>query len=271
MDFTPEPGSHDKRQVVRRCNASPDVLPVAAPPVRRIGDPRRSVARVPPGKRMRGGGGGGEVSMIISPVPPSLDMTVMCASGVLPMPTQPPAVTTVPAMSTATATSREVDVHPGPSRVRSHPRLGPASTLVGGGEGGGRGGGGGGEGGGGGGGRGGEGGGGGEVPAVVLPFKPRSVPPILVQRGDGRPAVPLSVPLDYPTLSSSTSSGQSATTSSQTMAWGDASDSSVPLSPNRVQAGHSQDLPDEGSLFHVLPVSPGFLNRPSRDVPLVTP
>ena len=95
----------------------------------------------------------------------------MCASGVVPMPTQPPAVTTVPAMSMATATSREVDVRPGPSRVRPHPRLGPASTLVG------------------------EG-----VPAVVLPFTPRSVPPILVPRGDGRPAVP---PVCSPGLSHS--------------------------------------------------------------------
>ena len=43
VDFPPEPGSHDKRQVVHRCDASPDVLPMAAPPVRRIGDPRRSV------------------------------------------------------------------------------------------------------------------------------------------------------------------------------------------------------------------------------------
>ena len=91
--------------------------------------------------------------MTISPIPPSLDMTATCASGVVPI-TQLPVVTTVPAMSTATATSREVDVHPGPSRVRPHPRLGLASTLVG------------------------EG-----VPAVVLPFTPRSVPPILVPRG----------------------------------------------------------------------------------------
>ena len=45
---------------------------------------------------------------------------------------------------------------------------------------------------------------------------------------------------------------------------GDAGDSSVPFSPNRVQAGHSQDVPEEGSLFHVSPVSPGFLSRPSR-------
>ena len=80
--------------------------------------------------------------------------------------------------------------------------------------------------------------------------------------------VPPPVPPDFPTLSSSlTSSGQSATPSSQTMAWRDVSDSSVHLSLNRVQAGHSQDVPEEGSLFHVSPVSPGFLSRPSRDAP----
>ena len=38
--------------------------------------------------------------MTISPVPLSLDMTVTCASGVIPMSMQPPAVTPVPAMST---------------------------------------------------------------------------------------------------------------------------------------------------------------------------
>ena len=43
----------------------------------------------------------------------------------------------------------------------------------------------------------------------------------------------------------------------------DMADSSVPLSPNHVQAGRSQDVPEEGSLFHVSPVSPGFLMQPS--------
>ena len=76
---------------------SVDVLLVDAPPVRRPGGPRRSVTRVPLGKRMPG-----EVSMTISPVPPSMDVTFTCASGVVPMPTQPAAVTTVPAMSMAT-------------------------------------------------------------------------------------------------------------------------------------------------------------------------
>ena len=45
----------------------------------------------------------------------------------------------------------------------------------------------------------------------------------------------------------------------------DAGDSSVPLSPNRVPEGRSQDVQDEGSLFNVSPISQGFLFRPSRD------
>ena len=65
-------------------------------------------------------------------------------------------------------------------------------------------------------------------------------------------------------LPSSPLSGRSSSSSSQTLAWGDVDDSSAPLSPNRVQAGCSQDVPDEGSLFNVSPVSPGFLFRPSR-------
>ena len=40
--------------------------------------------------------------------------------------------------------------------------------------------------------------------------------------------------------------------------WGN---SSVPLSPNRVQAGHSQEVPEDGSLLNS-PLSPGFLMRP---------
>ena len=34
------------------------------------------------------------------------------------------------------------------------------------------------------------------------------------------------------------------------------------MSPNRVQAGRSQEVPDDGSLFNVSPISPGFLMRP---------
>ena len=40
------------------------------------------------------------------------------------------------------------------------------------------------------------------------------------------------------------------------------------MSPNHVQEGRSQDVPEEGSLFHV---SPGFLTRPSRDAPQFPP
>ena len=45
----------------------------------------------------------------------------------------------------------------------------------------------------------------------------------------------------------------------------------MPLFPNRVQAGRSQDVSDEGSLFPVSPVSPGFLFRPSRAVQQLPP
>ena len=56
-------------------------------------------------------------------------------------------------------------------------------------------------------------------------------------------------------------SGQS---SSPTLPWGAADDSSPHFSPNRVQAGHSQDVPDEGSLFNVSLLSPGLFFRLSR-------
>ena len=165
-------------------------------------------------------------------MPRSLDMTVTCGSGVVPMSTQPPAVTPVP----ATVTSREVDVRPGPSRVRPVPWLGPASTSVG-----------------------------ERVPAVVLSFTLRSVPTILVPMGDGVPAVPSSVPPDCPTpvffVDVVRPVGHSF--------FSDVSlGGAVPLSPNHIQGGCSQDVPEEGSLFHV---SPGFLTRPSRDAPQFPP
>ena len=80
-------------------------------------------------------------------------MTVACTSGVVPLSLPPPAVTPVPAMSTDTITSREVDVRPGPSHVRLVSWLGPASTSVG-----------------------------ERVPAVVLSFTPMSVPTVPVMR-----------------------------------------------------------------------------------------
>ena len=114
--------------------------------------------------------------MTISPVPPSMDVTVTSASGVVPMPTQPPAVLTVPAMSPATVISHDVEIRPGPWTDRTVQRLGPAATSVG------------------------EG-----VPTVVLSLTPRSVPTSSVPMGSDVPVVPLSVPLS----SLVTSSGQS--------------------------------------------------------------
>ena len=56
----------------------------------------------------------------------------------------------------------------------------------------------------------------------------------------------------------------SSSSPSPTLPWGAAEDSSPPFLPNRVQAGHSQDVPDEGSLFNVSPLSPGLFFRPPR-------
>ena len=64
-------------------------------------------------------------------------------------------------------------------------------------------------------------------------------------------------------LSSPSMSGQLSPGSPRTVAFEDLGDSSVPLSPNRVQAGRSQEVPEDGSLFNMSPVSPGFLMRPS--------
>ena len=64
-------------------------------------------------------------------------------------------------------------------------------------------------------------------------------------------------------LSSPPMSGQLSPGSPRTVAFEDLGDSSVPLSPNRDQAGRSQDVPEDGSLFHVSPVSPEFMIRPS--------
>ena len=57
-------------------------------------------------------------------------------------------------------------------------------------------------------------------------------------------------------LSSPPRSGQLSPDSPRTIAFEDTQDFSVPLSPNHVQAGRSQEVPVEGSLFNVSPVSP---------------
>ena len=57
---------------------------------------------------------------------------------------------------------------------------------------------------------------------------------------------------------------------SATIAFDDLGDSSVLLSPNRIQAGRSQDMPADGSLFGVSPDTPGFVMRPAGAAPLPT-
>ena len=44
-----------------------------------------------------------------------------------------------------------------------------------------------------------------------------------------------------------------------TVAYDDVVDSSMPLSPNRVQIGRSLEVSDEESVYNVSPVTPGFL------------
>ena len=96
--------SHDKRQVIRIRDVSPDVQVVDASQVGRAWDSQRTVSSVASGKRMPG-----KESMAISRAPLSLDMTATCSSGVAPMSAHPPAVTSIPAMSTATITSGEIE------------------------------------------------------------------------------------------------------------------------------------------------------------------
>ena len=65
--------------------------------------------------------------------------------------------------------------------------------------------------------------------------------------------------VDMARLSSPKLSEQLSPRSPATIAF----DSSAPLSPNRVQAGRSQDMPAEGSIFDVSPDLPGFFMRPA--------
>ena len=59
-------------------------------------------------------------------------------------------------------------------------------------------------------------------------------------------------------------SSSSFSSSSPTLPWGTAEDSSPSFSPNRVREGHSQNIPSEGSLFNVSPLSPELVARPTR-------
>ena len=97
VDLPIESVSHDKRQVIRIRDVSPDVQIVDASQVGRAWDSQRPVSSVASGKSMPG-----KVSMAISRAPLSLDMTATCTSGVAPTSAHPPAVTSIPAKSTAT-------------------------------------------------------------------------------------------------------------------------------------------------------------------------
>ena len=79
----------------------------------------------------------------------------------------------------------------------------------------------------------------------------------------GTVAIPAVERVEAVKLSSPPLSGQLSPASPQMVAWEDLGDSSVPLSPNRVQAGRPQDVAEEGSLFHMSPVSQRFLMCPS--------
>ena len=69
--------AHDKRQVIRIHDVSPDVLLVDDSQVGRAWDSQRPVVRVASGKCMPG-----KASTAIFRAPLSLDMTAMCISGV---------------------------------------------------------------------------------------------------------------------------------------------------------------------------------------------
>ena len=60
-------------------------------------------------------------------------------------------------------------------------------------------------------------------------------------------------------------SSSSFASSSPTLPWGTADDSSPSFSPNRVREGQSQSTPSEGSLFNVSPLSPEIVVQPTRE------
>ena len=78
------------------------------------------------------------------------------------------------------------------------------------------------------------------------------------------PAVATPAPVMQPELKAKEFPTLSSSSSSPTLPWGTAEDSWPPFSPNRVRERHSQDVPDDGSLFNVSPLSPGLVVRPTR-------
>ena len=116
----------DKRLVIRIRVSSPDVQIVEASQVGRACDSHRPVVSVASGKRMPG-----KVYMAISRAPLTLDMAVVCTSGVATTSVQPPAVASVPVVVTATVTSGGIDASAGSSDVAPVPVLEPKLTPVG--------------------------------------------------------------------------------------------------------------------------------------------
>ena len=104
-DLPEESVPTDKRQVVRRRASPPDAQIVEAAQVGRACESPRPIVSVTSGKRMPG-----KVSRAISRAPLTLDMTVVCTAGVAAMSMPPPAVTSGPAVFTATVTSEGIDV-----------------------------------------------------------------------------------------------------------------------------------------------------------------
>ena len=64
-------------------------------------------------------------------------------------------------------------------------------------------------------------------------------------------------------FSAPTMLGQPDPGSPQMIAFEELGDSSVPLSPNCIQAGCSQEMPADGILFGVSPDTPGFVMLPA--------
>ena len=199
-DFPAESGARGIRQVIRRCASPPGGQIIGAAQDDRQHEPPVPVVDLVTGKCKPG-----KVSRTVSTTPLTLDLTVVCTSGVK---VPPPGVSTqfvlppATVASTVSAIGTITPVFAAPAPVVEQPGIHAR-----------------------------------ELPKLQLPESPELLP----------------------------SFGLSSSSPSPTLPWGAAEDSSPPFSPNRVQAGHSQDVPDEGSLFNVSPLTPGLFFRPPRE------
>ena len=126
VDLPTESVLKDKRQVIWMRASSPDVQIVDTAQVGRACDSPCPIVSVASRKRMPG-----KVSRAISRAPLTLDMTVVCTSGVATTSVPPPVVTSVPAVVTATVTIGGIDASAGSSDVAPVPVLEPQLTPVG--------------------------------------------------------------------------------------------------------------------------------------------